>query len=162
MSGQLPRAIAATLMFVTLTACRDKKTEEVSAGTVGDTVVAQISPPAGAPVTIAVAETDGGVILTDGAGNALYIADTPTTTPGEGFRPVTGKATAGSSKVDAALIGVTTLPDGTIQVTYAGKPLYTYAEDSAPGDTKGQGKRAGGTTYHLVDPTGKASGAKAR
>ena len=165
MTQQLPRAIAATLMFVTLAACKDKKTEvAISEGNVGDTpvVTAQIDPPAGPPVMISVAETDGGVFLTDGAGNALYIADTPPTTPGQDFRPFTGKASAGSSKVDAALIGVTTLPDGTIQVTYAGKPLYTYAGDRAPGDTKGQGKSADGTTYHLVDPSGKQSGAKSR
>jgi len=166
MTAQVPRATAAAfMMFVALTACRKKEPDvEVSAGTVGDTpvVTAQIDPPEGPPVTISVAETPGGVFLTDGAGNAVYIADTPTATPGEGFRPVKGKASPGSTKVEASLIGVTTLPDGTLQVTYAGQPLYTYAEDRAPGDRKGEGKRAGGTTYHLVDPSGKQIAAKGR
>jgi predicted lipoprotein with Yx(FWY)xxD motif len=166
MTAQVPRATAAALMmFIALAACRDKETEvEVSAGTVGDTpvVTAEIDPPAGPPVTISVAETEGGVFLTDGAGNAIYVAETSTTTPSEGFRPLTGRAIPGSAQVQASLIGVTTLPDGTLQVTYAGQPLYTYAEDRAPGDTKGAGKTAGGTRYHLVDPAGKETAAKAR
>ena len=164
MIGQLPRTAAAALMMLALQACRDKDAEvEISAGTVGDTpvVTAEIDPPDGPPVTLAVAEKDGALFLTDAAGNAIYIAETPTATPTDGFRPVTGKGSPGSPQVQASLIGVTTLPDGTLQVTYAGQPLYTYADDRAPGDTKGAGKSAGGTKYHLVDPSGKRTTTKA-
>jgi predicted lipoprotein with Yx(FWY)xxD motif len=36
-------------------------------------------------------------------------------------------------------------PDGTVQVTYKGLPLYTFAQDTAPGDANGQGIKDVGT-----------------
>jgi predicted lipoprotein with Yx(FWY)xxD motif len=50
--------------------------------------------------------------------------------------PVTtsGKAIAGRG-VSSRLIGTITLKNGVKQVTYAGKPLYTYVADSDPGQT---------------------------
>jgi predicted lipoprotein with Yx(FWY)xxD motif len=36
-------------------------------------------------------------------------------------------------------------PDGTEQVTYKGVPLYTFAQDTAPGDANGQGIKDVGT-----------------
>ena len=33
------------------------------------------------------------------------------------------------------MIGVITLKNGTRQVTYAGRPLYTYIADTSPGQT---------------------------
>ncbi len=36
-------------------------------------------------------------------------------------------------------LGTITRTDGTLQVTYNGKPLYFYARDTSPGDTMGSG-----------------------
>jgi predicted lipoprotein with Yx(FWY)xxD motif len=48
------------------------------------------------------------------------------------------------SGLDPALIGTTTRPDGTSQVTYDGKALYTYSEEQ-PGEVSGTGSSFGGT-----------------
>jgi predicted lipoprotein with Yx(FWY)xxD motif len=60
------------------------------------------------------------------------------------------KPTAGSG-VSAARIGTVKRPDGTLQVTYAGFPLYRFSGDKR-GTTKGQGA---GATWFAVTPTGQ-------
>ena len=51
---------------------------------------------------------------------------------------VTGAATPGTG-VEASLLSTSKQANGSSQVTYGGKPLYYFAGDKAPGDTKGQG-----------------------
>ena len=41
--------------------------------------------------------------------------------------------------MDGSLIGTIERSDGSTQATYAGHPLYYYAEDDEPGDVAGQG-----------------------
>jgi predicted lipoprotein with Yx(FWY)xxD motif len=47
-----------------------------------------------------------------------------------GGAPVAGTGVTGK-------LGTITRPDGTLQVTYNGKPLYFFANDKAPGDANG-------------------------
>lgn len=42
-------------------------------------------------------------------------------------------------------LGTVKRPDGTMQVTYKGTPLYTFAQDQKAGDAKGQGIKDVGT-----------------
>jgi predicted lipoprotein with Yx(FWY)xxD motif len=123
----------------------------------------------GVPVTgaatVAVSESaDFGSILVDGEGMSLYVfmADTqdagtsactdaectaewpPLTTDGD---PVA------SEGVDETLLGTITRDDGSTQVTYNGWPLHTFADDTAPGDTNGQGMEG---KWFLVSPEGEA------
>ena len=58
--------------------------------------------------------------------------------------------------VDATLLSTITRDDGTLQVTYNGWPLYLFEEDTAPGDTNGQGLDEFGGLWFLVSPTGEA------
>ncbi len=53
--------------------------------------------------------------------------------------------------VDASLLGTTTRKDGTVQVTYAGMPLYYYFKDKAAGDTVGQDVNS---VWYVVGPDG--------
>jgi predicted lipoprotein with Yx(FWY)xxD motif len=50
-----------------------------------------------------------------------------------------GNTAAGGDGVTGA-VGVAPLADGSLQVTYDGRPLYYFAQDAAEGDTNGQGK----------------------
>jgi predicted lipoprotein with Yx(FWY)xxD motif len=65
---------------------------------------------------------------------------------------VEGEPVAGHG-LDQSLLGTTERLDGTLQVTYNGMPLYYYVQDSAAGDTTGQGV---GGAWYVVNPDGEA------
>ena len=138
-----------------------------------DTAAAAETPTVGVPVTgeatINVSEsTEFGPILVDGEGMSLYVfmADTQnsgTSTCGDDDGCATewpplisqGSPVAGEG-VDATLLGTITRDDGSIQVTYNGWPLYLFEEDTAAGDTNGQGIDEFGGLWFLVSPEGEA------
>jgi len=103
-----------------------------------------------AAITLATATSDLGTFLTGADGLTLYYF-TKDTEPGasvcEGdcataWPPVTvapGNWAAGGEGV-TGVVGVAPRADGTLQVTYDGRPLYYFAEDKAAGDTTGQEK----------------------
>lgn len=110
--------------------------------------------------TLNVATTPLGQILIDAEGRTLYLfmndtANTSTCTGGCAQTwpalLVTG-APSGGLGVEASKIGTTSRSDGGTQVTYNGHPLYHFASDSAPGDTKGQGI---GGNWFVVSPQGE-------
>lgn len=127
----------------------------------------------GVPVTgaatVNVSESaDFGSVLVDGNGMSLYVfmADTQnsgTSTCGdddgcaEEWPPLIsdGDPVAGEG-VDAAMLGTITREDGTSQVTYNGWPLYLFEEDTAAGDTNGQGIDEFGGLWFLISPAGEA------
>ena len=109
--------------------------------------------------------TIGGTqVLTNSAGFTLYwfAPDTSTTSKCTGscvtyWPPVKGPATAGSGVTGT--LGVITRPDGTMQATYNGHPLYTYVGDSAPGQNKGNGLNISGGLWYQATVSGAAPAA---
>lgn len=65
---------------------------------------------------------------------------------------------AASEGVDAALIGAFARPDGKMQATYNGWPLYYFAEDFVEGDVNGHDFEEFGGEWYLVTPEGGALG----
>jgi len=65
-----------------------------------------------------------------------------------------GSPTAGDG-VDATLLGTITRDDGSMQVTYNGHPLYTFVDDTAPGDANGQGMDDFDGIWNLISPAGE-------
>jgi predicted lipoprotein with Yx(FWY)xxD motif len=54
----------------------------------------------------------------------------------------------------ASKLGTTRRRDGTVQVTYAGHPLYTFAADTKPGEAKGNDVSAFGAEWYALAPGG--------
>ncbi len=69
--------------------------------------------------------------------------------------PVIGSASV-SGALGAGKFGTTIRPDGTKQVTYAGHPLYEFAEDMASGDMRGSGMSDGGGKWQEAAVSGQA------
>jgi len=65
-------------------------------------------------------------------------------------------ASAGTPSGGVSSLETVKRPDGSEQVAYKGMPLYTFAEDSAPGQAKGQGIKSDGGTWTAVT-TGASS-----
>jgi predicted lipoprotein with Yx(FWY)xxD motif len=56
---------------------------------------------------------------------------------------------------EASKLGTTKRSDGTLQVTYAGLPLYTYVADTRPGDAKGNDFSSFGAEWYALQPSGE-------
>ena len=67
----------------------------------------------------------------------------------------------GEEATGVAGLAVVNRPDGTSQVTYKGAPLYTFAEDTSPGEVNGNGvsDSFNGTdfTWHVAGDAGTAT-----
>src|SRR5215211_2607424 len=101
-------------------------------------------------------------ILVDGQGRTLYLfeADRGSTSACNGacasvWPPLktSGKPKAGSG-VSASKLGTARRADGSTGVTYNGHPLYTYAGDSGPGQTSGEGIDGFGAEWYVLSATG--------
>lgn len=107
-----------------------------------------------------IGDTELGEVLVDPQGMTLYLftqdsEGTSACTGGcaEAWPPLlTDGAPSGGDGVDASLLGTIERDDGSMQVTYDGHPLYTYAADTAPGDTLGQGV---GDVWYAVTASGE-------
>ena len=105
-----------------------------------------------------------GTFLVDANGRTLYLWDadhgSKSTCSGacaQAWPPLTTTATPkASGAVKASLLGITKRADGTREVTYAGHPIYTFAGDTQPGQTTGQGSNGFGAPWWIVTPAGKA------
>ena len=105
--------------------------------------------------------TIGGVsVLTNSSGRTLYwfAPDTPSKSACYGtcaayWPPVIGTPAAGPG-VTLSKIATIARTDGTIQVTYAGHPLYTYIGDTAPGQASGNDINLNGGFWHEVPAAG--------
>jgi predicted lipoprotein with Yx(FWY)xxD motif len=115
-----------------------------------------------APAGIGTAALAPGTALVDGTGRTLYLfeADTGTTSTCTGacaqvWPPVLASGPTGAGgAARAALVSSAARPDGTLQVTYNGHPLYYFAGDKAPGEAKGQGIHNFGGGWYVVTPAG--------
>ena len=109
-----------------------------------------------------------GTVLVDGQGFTVYLYEpdaqsgksrcsgpcavewSPLTLPSGVSLP---RAGAG---IDPSKLSTFKRSDGSIQVTYNGWPLYTWAEDTAPGQATGEGLDNLGGLWFVLSPAGNA------
>jgi len=109
-----------------------------------------------------------GSVLVDGQGFTLYLYE-PDAQSGHSrcsgpcaveWSPLTltsgVKSPIAGSGVSASLLSTTRRTDGTVQVTYDNWPLYTWAQDTAPGQATGEGLDNLGGLWYVLDASGNA------
>ncbi len=67
---------------------------------------------------------------------------------------VTTASPKAGNGVSASKLGTVKRNDGTMQITYAGHPLYTYTVDMSPGQVTGNGVNAFGGIWNAVQSNG--------
>jgi predicted lipoprotein with Yx(FWY)xxD motif len=148
----LALAAAVTAVALTLSAC-------------GNSGVTTLSSPPTTDVslTLGLIHSPQGPVLATGTGYALYDfgPDTPTQSAclNDGcvfqWPPLlrTGPIRVGPG-VNRSLVGTLKRPDGSVQLSYGGHPLYTYNLDVKPGLITGQAIDQDGGPWYVLDPAG--------
>jgi predicted lipoprotein with Yx(FWY)xxD motif len=153
-AGPLLLAVGA----IALAACGGGTSNSSSTATTAQPSAASVRANTSAPTVVTVSSARFGKVLADAEGMALYTAtgDTPTQSgctgaclkvwpplllPAGQTEPTAGPGVTG--------LGTFTRPEG-IQVTYHGKPLYTWFKDTQPGQVTGQGVVDSGGTWFVA------------
>ncbi|KQR16109.1 hypothetical protein [Cellulomonas sp. Leaf334] len=145
-------SITALVAAATLTACGGGSDDETPEST-GETTSAEESPAEESPAEemstdLATAESSLGTIVVDGDGMTAYyfsndVKDSGTSTcSGDcltAWPPITTESDTPTVEGVTGEVGTITGTDGSTQITIDGRPIYTFAQDTAPGDVNGQG-----------------------
>jgi predicted lipoprotein with Yx(FWY)xxD motif len=171
------RFCAASLLLTLLTACgdgsgstadqpastsspTDRVTEAPTART-SEPTPSTTAEPTRRGTRIVTADSEFGPMLFDETGQAIYLYDIETTSRptcydacSEAWPPVltTGDPVAGPG-VERSLLATTDRTDGTVQITYAGHPLYYYAHE-AKHEVKCHDVFLNGGNWYVVQPDG--------
>lgn len=116
-------------------------------------------------VTLSTEQSPVGPILTTGTGYTLYdfAPDTPTSSACVSTTCVflwpplvlpSDQAPTVAKGLRQSLVGEIKRPDGAVQVTYGGHPLYTWNQDTKPGVVTGQAIDNAGGYWYVVAPDG--------
>jgi predicted lipoprotein with Yx(FWY)xxD motif len=157
-------AAAASSLAIALiaAACGSSSSGSYSSSPYG--AVVQASAPNGfaGAVKVGVANSPLGRIVVDSKGRTLYLFEMDNRRSlcyaqcAQSWPPLLthGKPVARAG-VKQLLLGMTRRANGSQQVTYAGHPLYRFAEDRKPGQSKGEGSQAFGAGWDVLSPAGK-------
>ena len=143
------------LLLVTVAACGG------GSGTTSSSSSGSSSGNAGEPLSVAT--TSLGKVLVDAQGRTVYMltADSPghatCNAQCRAYWPAVNVPSPVPSSVPGvtAKVASTALPGGGRTLTAGGWPLYTFVQDSAPGQVHGQGVKSFGGVWYVVSPAGK-------
>ena len=159
--GLLVPTLAATVLLAACGGSSKSSSSTTSAASTAPTQAASSQRAAGAVVKTASSSSLGGTILVDAQGMTLYHLS------GEQngkfictssacvavWHPLT--VGAGNTPTGVSSLATVKRPDGSVQVTYKGTPLYTFAQDHSPGQANGQGVKDVGT-WRAVTVSGES------
>lgn len=161
-SGRLAALGAAAALALAACGSSGSSHPAAATNTSGHGSTTQTQTQTGTGAVVSTHQGSAGTYLTDSSGRTLYLwtADRMNTSTCSGacaaaWPPLTTKgAPTAKTPAEAKLLGTTKRSDGTTQVTYAGWPLYRFIDDSAPGQTNGQGSNGFGAKWWMVTPSG--------
>jgi predicted lipoprotein with Yx(FWY)xxD motif len=142
-------ALAASLL---LAACGSSSSNNTSSSAASAQPAAQTSSSSSSAVVVKSASSSLGTILVDSQGMTLYhlggevngkFICTSTACLGVWHPLIAPAGSEPSGEVGS--LGTVKRPEGTMQVTYKGTPLYTFGQDKQAGETNGQGIKDVGT-----------------
>jgi predicted lipoprotein with Yx(FWY)xxD motif len=165
-------AVVALAAVALLAGCGSKKSSTTSSSTTSNASGKSAGSSSGTSTSgssgssaamVKTTKVDVGTVLVGTDGRTLYLfeKDHGTTSACSGacaqaWPPLTtGGAPKAAAGVKSSLLGTTKRGDGTMQVTYAGHPLYYFQGDSAAGQANGQGSKAFGAGWYVLAPSGK-------
>jgi len=162
MRRNLPAAVATAAICLGAAACGTTAPVAGAAyGTTPATTAAASSSPSSSPAAAAktlltVRKTSAGYVLATHAGLTVYWYSADVKGSGKSactgsclstWPAVTGSPAAAPGVLLAGKLGTITRPGGVVQATYNGYPLYTYAQDMAPGQVTGNDV---GGVWHVI------------
>jgi predicted lipoprotein with Yx(FWY)xxD motif len=156
-------AIASMLLVVGCGSSNSSSTGGAYGGGAETTTPAQTSSSEGATMVTVASVPKLGKVIVDSDGFTLYDFDKDRGTTSScygacaGVWPplTTGSAPKAGGGASASKLGTTKRKDGTTQVTFAGHPLYTYVDDSKPGEANGNDIDLYGGEWYALTPSGE-------
>jgi predicted lipoprotein with Yx(FWY)xxD motif len=162
-----PILVGTLLASVLLAACgsSSSSTTGSSSASTAAAVATPSSTPASAHGLVRTASNSsaGGTILVDAEGKTLYSLSgeqggkfiCTSSACVSVWHPLKASG-LGTPTGSVAALGTVKRPDGSVQVTYKGMPLYTFAQDTKPGQTNGQGVKDVGV-WSVISVGGSSS-----
>jgi predicted lipoprotein with Yx(FWY)xxD motif len=149
----LKLSIPALAVSLLIAACGSSSSSKTTSSAASTQPAAQTSSSSSSSaVVVKSASSSLGTILVDSQGMTLYHLSgefngkficTSTACLGVWHPLIASAGSEPSGEVGS--LGTVKRPEGTMQVTYKGTPLYTFTGDQQPGETKGQGIKDVGT-----------------
>lgn len=152
--------LSIALILLVLTGCSSTSGAHVAASNPGSSPKTSPGATISGGADLTVATTPLGQIVVDGKGMTAYFFDKDTANSGASactgqcqaiWPAITSSSTTPTVSGVTGTVGTIATGDGSNQVTINGRPIYTYAYDTAPGDTNGQGVSG---IWYVISPAG--------
>ena len=158
MTRRIFTAAGAAGLALLATACGSSATSPSAASAPSSTTSASSAPQGTAVAVLSTDATSLGTVLTNAKGFTVYwfAKDTPTSSACTGacaaaWPPVIGMPQVAAGVFLTGKLGEIRRPNGTMQATYDGHPLYLFAGDSAPRQVSGNGVDGFGALWYAIE-----------